>query len=213
MTEEVQPTHDEVDTGTDDATLNEDTAQASGHDEWQEKYKSLQPEYTRTTQELKAEREAREALEAQLAALQQPEHEEDEYEDFDFEDSVARQEVQAIKAELEQIKREKAELAEAAYITDQLEDIETEVGRELGQKASDWIGRLAQELRGPDGKPDVRAAYADWAAAIEDERKTWVKTKRAPKPGSGTAAVEKIDKSNPKARIAAANQRLQELQS
>lgn len=166
--------------------------------DWQKRATDNQAWATRLSQE-KAD------LEARLAEYEeslQPDSPDDEYEEYDFEDSAARQQISALEQKVAQFEQAQAQAQEHAYIDSELDSIESQVGYELGEKVSNWIGRLAQELpRDQQGRPDVRAAYQEWADTLEQEKSKWVEGKpRGGKPASGPGAVEVPDLDDPDAR-------------
>ena len=166
--------------------------------DWQKRATDNQAWATRLAQE-KSELEARLAgLEAQ-AQPDSPEYDEDF--EYDFEDSVARQELAEIKALLQQQQEQAKAEDEFSYITGEIEAIEAKTGRQLSNKASDWIGRFAQQLpRTEQGNPDVQAAYQEWLDAVEEEKKVWASGKRADRPAAGPGAVEVPDLDDPEQR-------------
>lgn len=202
----------------------EDTQAESQQVNWEERYQNLQPEFTRATQqlsELDRKLSNPETLRELLAERYGYEfEEEDENEDTPvYEDPYdeLRSEIESLKSERQQ-EREQQEQARKQqetfkHIDSELEKVEKEHG-ELTDVEADWIGNRALSRPDSSGKPDVQGAYAEFSQLISEKRKAWSSGKKSvPAPGSGGAAVEKIDKGDPKQRREYMTQRFNELSS
>jgi hypothetical protein len=188
------------------------TAQEQAEVDWQKRYNDLQPEYTRTTQQLRefeqqkqwydllvtsedpdTRRQAAEALGYEL-----PEAEaEDELEPVGYDDPIeqitARQ--QALEEQLNQSRQEQQMAQEAALIRE-FTDERLNSLEGLNKKAQDWVLAYAinslppvREPGVPVPLPDVNTAYEAWQELQTEEQKGWARTKRAPAvmPGGITA--------------------------
>lgn len=183
--------------------------------DYEARYHSLRPEFDRKSQRL-AELEAElEQLQTAQSAYEEAEPEYEEYDD-PYLQKLDAIEARILAQEQKDAEREQQDTLNAQYqqesdhITSELETIEKETQDEFSQEESDWIGNYALNHRDEDGKPDVRQATKAYIDLIEGRRAKWVKTKKAPKPGTGAAAVETIDKSSRKSREEAINKLLHE---
>jgi hypothetical protein len=187
----------------DEAAPTEET-QPSPAVDYESRYNNLRPEFDRKAQrlaELEAEREQ------WLQAQQEPEEEGDEYE-YDYEDSVARQEIAELKALLAQRDQETQQYLaaerETAFVNTEIERLEKEQQEVVGEFSDDeWetLGVLSERFRKEDGTPDVDRAFEHlFGKIVKPRREKYVSTKKARKPGSGSAAAQSIDLDDPQVR-------------
>jgi hypothetical protein len=158
--------------------------------DWQKRYSDLQPEYTRASQEaaeLRRQTEhyqqlltsddpdtRRQAAEALGYQLDEPEPEYDE----DLDPRVAKR--------LEELEQRFQQQSTQAQQQERLAELETLTERELDalkvpadDAVRDWIVSRAVALPPTEqGLPDVRAAYAEFEALINAQKKQWASTKR-----------------------------------
>jgi hypothetical protein len=173
---------------------------SSAEVDWQERYANLQPEYTRTTQELAQYRQlidaARagdpEALEFLGYAAEDDEEEDDDYTDPDerYEQRFAELETRIQEKEAAEQEAE-LHMLEAAYVEQELEAIEDQEGN-LSDEEKGAIVALANQIRDDDGDPDVSTAYELLTNASKAAQQRYIKSKRAEKVEIGTAGSEKV---------------------
>jgi hypothetical protein len=171
--------------------------------DYRQRYENLQPEYTRTTQELAdikrqnewyqllvtstdpdTQRQAAEALGFDL-----PDEEPEEVESAEYEDPYAdlRQELDELKAWKEQNTTQEREAAAFEYLNGHIAQEVSRVGLDqLNDKARDWVVSRALALPGipaPPGAPhdelpNIEAAYQEWQDLVTEEQRNWAKVKR-----------------------------------
>lgn len=208
-----------------------DTPQGTGNDtpadqadtDWEKRYRDLQSEYTRETQRrsqiedaLRDPDETKRLLSDYGYEFDVDEddntstaYEDDEMLDDDQADYYAPR-LRRLEAYIEQLEAEKDEAAQAvkedAYITEKLLEIQ-EPGRELSENAMQLIGDVSLQMRDDRGRPDVQGAYERiYKDVLESERDNWVKSKRAPRVGSGGAGSQEPNWDDPEERIRAINE-------
>lgn len=188
--------------------------------DWEKRYKDLQSEYTRAQQQ-------NAQYEAAIEIAQDPEHpqyaearevlrleaqraeDDDEYEDP----------VDELRAEIEALKTERRSEKERAQWDTLVNGVETHVADltkdlKLTDRQRQAIVREALDEDEPTHERTIEIVKeweADLDKDLEGRWKAYKDTKRVTAPGSGAAAVEKIDKSDPKQRVEYANRRFEEL--
>ena len=190
--------------------------------DYQQRYDDLRPQYDRVQNELQtyqqvfsdptllaqAAQMAGITPEALLEAFGYEAGPEDE-EEFDFED-----EEDPNAGRLEQIEQylqeQSAAQMEAANqeMEDELVDrdfdeVEKEIGRVLTGREEVAVYALAKQMPDDDGVPDVKGAWEFLSGLSEEQRASYLKTKRAPSVEGGQAGLEKIDWGDKTSRIKA----------
>ena len=202
--------------GIPDAAPNGTPAQESEEVDYAQRYNDLRPEFDRRSQELSEMKQIQEALsgqagpEAQAAALQrygielEADEEPDEGEYYDESDPEVRIE------RLEQTLTEQQEVAEAQqmaeaendFLVEGIEALEGQEGREFSEDEIAVLASVARANRTDTGAPDLAAAHEHLTAMKNSLQKEWVESKKANRqPGSGIAAQEAVDMSNPDERV------------
>jgi hypothetical protein len=195
------PAEEHVDTpqGTDEQT-----------NEWEQRYKDLQADYTRKSQDLARyekdpdfKREHFQKLASELGySIEEPDpdegHEEDEYE---FVDPVARKQLEELQSRLAESEqnRELAEMDRSVKAQFKRLGIDDDQDQEL-------LLLLATRPGAPpnaDGMPDIEAARASLTKRDEAAQKRWAQTKRAPRiAGGGQTGTQVPDLDNEQDRVA-----------
>lgn len=138
---------------------------------WQERYEHLQPEFTRTTQELSQYRELLGALQsedpdtrlqaAQILGLElaaEPNQPEDD-EDLSFADEQARRELAELKAWKEQLtqgaQQQATEQRDVEHIGAGLAELQGKLGRDLTEQEQQILGDSAWANRDEQGLPNI----------------------------------------------------------
>lgn len=183
---------------------------------WEERYKHLQGDYTRATQEaaelraLKADLSSddpekyRRAVEA--LGLQYAEDETVEEYAADPYDAL-RKEFDEFKSSLTAKEQKAQEDAHVARVEALIDQQAQDFG--LDKDTKEWVVARAFTKPFVDGVPDLKSAYTDFQAFETERMKQWAKTKRAPHvSSSGTSATQLPDLDNPKQRIAWMKERL-----
>jgi hypothetical protein len=210
--EQEAPEAEEDDFDFDLASIPEDADRA-----WLAKrHKEMQALLTRKTQELA---EKRREVEPTLAALNDPSKREalfqklaeelgyefagDEDEDLDddeFEPDPQQFRDPRLDKLLSDIEAEKAGEAKVAYIEEQFEELETELGSELAEDDIRLIADLA-EARAQGGRPDIKGAYKAIVARDKANKKAWLGTKTAAPAPKGERAKHTPDLDTEEARV------------
>lgn len=219
------------DTGTPDESLSgPDGTPAEGetHGEnidYEQRYNDLRPEFDRKSQEAAEYRQFQEALsgqsgpEAQQQALLaldiELEGDEDE-DDSEYDDDDPDTRLERIEETLEQQKAEaeQHELVnqENEYLQEGIEVLEEEADREFSDQEIGILASVARANRTDSGYPDLALAYDQLTALSDQQQKAWIASKKTSRgPGTGTAAQEAVDLSDPDSRIQYAAQRIAEL--
>lgn len=130
-----------------------------------------------------------------------------EPDEFEFEDPIER--IEALEQKLDQQSQvsaaEKRVQAENAYVTEQVESLETKLGVEFVDEEVELLYLLADENRDQNGAPDIEAANRLFDAAVAARHARASKPRpRAPRrPGQGSAAERKVDLDDPEKRLEA----------
>jgi hypothetical protein len=214
------------------------TAQEQPEVNWEKRYQDLQPEYTRTTQQLReyeernrlydlamtaededTRRQALEALGYEIPEAEDPEPA--EYED-PYEELRSRQE--RLEQQFQQDQQATREQIEGQLIS----ELATERLTALGVPEADHDLVLAYAINAlppkqqPPGSPvrvlpDVEGAVEFFQAREAERQKEWAKTKRAPYVASGgsdaTQAPQLPPDANHEQRMEYAKRRLMEMES
>ena len=200
--------------GIPDAAPNGTPAQESEEVDYAQRYNDLRPEFDRRSQELAEMKQIQEALsgqagpEAQAAALQRygseleadEEPDEDEY----YDDPDSRLERLEMTLEQQQAEAEAQQMAEAEneFLVEGIEALEGQEGREFSEDEIAVLASVARANRTETGAPDLAEAYEHLTAMKNSLQKEWVESKKANRqPGSGIAAQEAVDMSNPDERV------------
>jgi len=212
MPDEATQAPDEVqDTPSPDAAVEEtkpaeDTQPAV---DYQQRYESLVPEYTRGQQLIAAAR-GDHGPEAQVQALQQlgveVQQAEEAAEVDEFEDPTDRlaRELEAIKSQLsskEEAEQQKQfQELERQYIDNTIGELEKSEDIKLSAEDKRFVKNDALNNRLEDGRPDLEGAVRALKARDEARLSEYLTTKKAPKAPVGAAGEEKLDLSDPDVR-------------
>lgn len=176
--------------------------------DWAKRYSDLQPEYTRTTQELSQFRQREEAYKAllysddpdtrqQAAQALGIELADDEVDDTQFDDPT-----EALRRELEQLKQTVSGDLTARQQQEQIASLEAAAESAMDtlkvpadESVRDWLVSRAVALPAtPNGTLDIEGAYREFGALMDAQKKTWADTKRthafSPGGGEGTQAPD-----------------------
>lgn len=183
-------------------------------DELRPVYNQYRADYTRKTQEigsrnrdqilqqaLQDQNFQRQAFEAWGVELPEEDQQYDEGDYVDPEVEELRRDVAEMKAwRAEQMQVHQSQRL-ANDITEQIEGLEHSLGRTFDKKRSDFFGNLALQYQDEQGRPNVRAAYEDWAEQMSEERKSWASTKRQARPApSGQSGSKQVNLNNDQER-------------
>lgn len=191
----------------------EGTTPAAPETDWEKRYQDLQPEFTRTTQELAQHRAIITGLQSDddetrqqaLAALglefAEPE---DDPNTPDPDQDPTGAKLAALERKLAEIdQRETARTQAEASSREQerLDAIEANCQKQLAKieglddATRDWIyTRSLTTHHTPEGLPDIEAAHKEFLEFETARQKAWATTKKAPYiPGSGTSATQVPD--------------------
>lgn len=216
----------------DQTPAEQDTSEVAGPDgtgaaeqqaaiDWQERYSSLQPEYTRATQEAAQLRERNELYELmvtgdpdtrrQAAEALGYQIDEDEPDTQQYEDPVEQLRAE-LRAEFRSELSQRDQQAQEAQIATQTRAV---VDERLGQL--DFLSKKDQDIvlayainalpavEGPNGlpMPDIDQAYKVLQDRDLEAQKNWAKSKRAPRISPvGQSATEAPDLSTHEGRVA-----------
>jgi hypothetical protein len=190
--------------------------------DWESRYKDLQAEYTRASQENAQLNEFYAALqdpELGPQALQQLGYELDQADTEDpalqdeegFYDPTDElwQEVEAIKArqaeEDQTVQEQQFMEQEFGYIDSEIAGLEQEHGRQLTEQEANTLGTLALQMRTDEGYPDVKGAYGALDGVLTERQKAYVEGKRqAARAPDGVPGIDKVNLLDPNQRKQAA---------
>lgn len=181
-------------------------AQAEQATDWERRYKDLQAEYTRTSQEHTQAKALLDALQSddadtRLRAARQLGYEfadeaddDTQQHDDDDEPYLTREEWQSYQAAQREQANEAAEQArQAEWLARAEQHVEASLDAIDGLDKSDrdWIvGRAMALAPTPEGMPDIQAAHKEFAAWEQQRMKKWAASKKAhyfsPVGGEGT---------------------------
>jgi hypothetical protein len=217
------------------------SAESTPQVDWEKRYQDLQPEYTRTTQELKELQQAkqwydllvtsedpdtrRQAAEALGYELPEDEEPEEEFNPADYDDPLEAQDARlsALEQRIQQEQQQAQEAYEGQLIDqmshDALQALDPDLSEEDHNLVLAYAINALPPVQQPPGSPvrilpDVKAAYEFIQGRDTQRQKQWAKTKRAPvvMPG-GVTASEVPDLTTHEGRVAQAMQRLYDAQN
>lgn len=183
--------------------------------DFEQRYNDLRSEFDRRNQQYSEAEQLQAALsgaagpdaQAQVLAAFGIELEDEadlnEFDDLDEFDPDAR--IDRLEALLEdqQMAAEEEAMAEAEveYLTEGIEALEQQEGREFSDQEIATLASIARANPDENGVPDLEAAHAHLTELIQDRQSAWVQSKKAKRPGSGIAADRAVDLDNEEARI------------
>jgi hypothetical protein len=200
---------------------------ASGQDaHWFEhQYKQIQPEYTRSQQELKELKERQQWYEllvtsddpdtrrqaAEVLGYELPQEEEPEPAEYEdpYESLAQRQE--RLEQQYEQMNQQQQNVAQTAFLREYVDQqAETHGLNEYDADTQKWILERAMNtpISQPPGSfvpalPDIQGAIEAFRTWETGRQKSWASTKRAPYvPSGGLPANEVPDRSTHESRVA-----------
>lgn len=214
MPEEAQePLNETTPDAPDQAASEETTADTPDVEALQKSYDELRSKFNERDTELSQFRDFYGQLadpETQAEALRQfgleLEAEEAENEEYQDPEEVLAKRLEGLEGYLAQ---QQAEAQEAELADLQEQYLDQELGKldaKLSDTEKDIVRNLAFAYEDNQGLPDVKAAYDAYAEATNAARERYLESKRAPKPETGSAGLEKIDLNDADARIKAAAQ-------
>ena len=213
MTDEAPVTPD-----TPDAAPENEGHAASSPDEvvdWRQRYESLRPEFDRRNEELK-EAQARAALVDALRSddprerLRAAEELGLDYEDPELYDDTPDDPISPVLSRLEALEQRyeqdrkawEAEVRaeeEANFAAEELRAVGLDPSEDA--KVAQFVLAAAYANRDEQGRPDVRAAYADYTAILDQARRGVFEQKKAPHVAQGgQSATQQPDLDNEQAR-------------
>lgn len=203
------PEADQPETSSEDSfteSFNPDELPEEAREGYEAAYKRLQADYTRKRQ---ADSQRVRELEEAVTRLSQALPQDDDDEDYDFdddeyvdpEDRIARLE-QVLAAREEQERAAQIAELEEEYVANQIDDLETRLGREFSDQEAEILFNLAtsDRFRAEDGEPGIEAAYELYEQIQKDAREKYVSSKKAPRIPTGRAAEEQYNLDTPEGR-------------
>ena len=182
--------------------------------DFEQRYNDLRSEFDRRNQQYSEAEQLQAALsgaagpEAQaqvLAAfgIELEDEQPDEFDDLDDFDPDARIDRLEAMLEEQQMAAQEEAMAEAEveYLTEGIERLEQQEGREFSDQEIATLASIARANPDENGVPDLEAAHAHLTELIQDRQSAWVQSKKAKRPGSGIAADRAVDLDNEEARI------------
>jgi hypothetical protein len=208
---EQEPQETPEESGPEDQAPAESTEDSQPDSDYQKRYEDLRPQYDRTSSELDQYRRFISSLqdpETQAQALEalglelegDEDEEEDDYGDFDEDPRVDRIE-QYLAEQAEAQQEAEADQLEQEWLDKELKRISKDENVEFSDEEQDAILHLADSMRDEDDVPDVAAAYSALSKAVENGRKRYVESKKAPKVEVGQPGQEKVDLSDDDSRV------------
>jgi hypothetical protein len=203
------PTPDPIEGQDTSVTADTPTGESTQQEvDWAKRYSDLQPEYTRTTQELSTLRQREDAYKAllysddpdtrqQAAQALGIELAEDGADDTQYDDPT-----DALRAELEQLKQTVSGDLTARQQQEQIASLEAAAESSMDtlqvpkdEAVRDWLVSRAVALPPTEhGTLDIEQAWKQFGALMDAQKKTWANTKRthafAPGGGEGTQAPD-----------------------
>lgn len=182
--------------------------------DFEQRYNDLRSEFDRRNQQYSEAEQLQAALsgaagpEAQaqvLAAfgIELEDEQPDEFDDLDDFDPDARIDRLEAMLEEQQMAAQEEAMAEAEveYLTEGIERLEQQEGREFSDQEIATLASIARANPDENGVPDLEVAHAHLTELIQDRQSAWVQSKKAKRPGSGIAADRAVDLDNEEARI------------
>jgi len=182
--------------------------------DFEQRYNDLRSEFDRRNQQYSEAEQLQAALsgaagpEAQAAILAQfgieLEDDEDmgfdELNEFDPDSRIDRLESMLEEQQMAAQEEAMAE-AEVDYLTDGIEALEQQEGREFSDQEIAILASVARANPDDNGAPNLEVAHAHLTELIQDRQSAWVNSKKAKRPGSGVAAEKAADLDNEEARV------------
>ena len=182
--------------------------------DFEQRYNDLRSEFDRRNQQYSEAEQLQAALsgaagpEAQAAILAQfgieLEDDEDmgfdELNEFDPDSRIDRLESMLEEQQMAAQEEAMAE-AEVDYLTDGIEALEQQEGREFSDQEIAILASVARANPDDNGAPDLAVAHAHLTELLNDRQSAWVQSKKAKRPGSGVAAEKAADLDNDEARV------------
>ena len=182
--------------------------------DFEQRYNDLRSEFDRRNQQYAQAEQLQAALsgaagpeaQAQILATFGIELEGDEEElldDLDEFDPDARIDRLEAMLEEQQMAAEEEAFAEAEveYLTEGIEALEQQSGREFSDQEIAILASVARANPDQNGVPDLEVAHAHLTELLQDRQSAWVASKKAKRPGSGVAAERAADLDNDEARV------------
>jgi hypothetical protein len=183
--------------------------------DFEQRYNDLRSEFDRRNQQYSEAEQLQAALsgaagpeaQAQILANFGIELEDDEdfdaFDELDEYDPDARIDRLEAMLEEQQMAAEEEMMAEAEvdYLTDGIEALESQEGREFSDQEIAILASVARANPDANGAPNLEVAHAHLTELLQDRQSAWVQSKKAKRPGSGVAAERAADLDNDEARV------------
>lgn len=182
--------------------------------DFEQRYNDLRSEFDRRNQQYSEAEQLQAALsgaagpeaQAQVLAAFGIELEDDEDTGFDeldeFDPDSRIDRLEAMLEEQQMAAQEEAMAeAEVDYLTDGIEALEQQEGREFSDQEIAILASVARANPDDNGAPNLEVAHAHLTELIQDRQSAWVNSKKAKRPGSGVAAEKAADLDNEEARV------------
>lgn len=182
--------------------------------DFEQRYNDLRSEFDRRNQQYSEAEQLQAALsgaagpevQAQVLAAFGIELEADEdmgFDELDEYDPDARiDRLEAMLEEQAMAAQEEAMVeAEVDYLTENIEALEQQEGREFSDQEIAILASVARANPDANGVPDLGVAHAHLTELLNDRQSAWVNSKKAKRPGSGVAAEKAADLDNEEARV------------
>jgi len=182
--------------------------------DFEQRYNDLRSEFDRRNQQYSEAEQLQAALsgaagpeaQAQVLAALGIELEDDEDTGFDeldeFDPDSRIDRLESMLEEQQMAAQEEAMAeAEVDYLTDGIEALEQQEGREFSDQEIAILASVARANPDDNGAPDLAVAHAHLTELLNDRQSAWVQSKKAKRPGSGVAAEKAADLDNDEARV------------
>ena len=182
--------------------------------DFEQRYNDLRSEFDRRNQQYSEAEQLQVALsgaagpeaQAEILAAFGIELEDDEFDEFDeFDEYDPDARIDRLEALLEdqQMMAQEEAMAEAEvdYLTEGIETLEQNEGREFSDQEIATLASVARANPDENGVPDLAYAHAHLTELIQDRQSAWVQSKKAKRPGSGIAADRAVNLDNEEDRV------------
>jgi hypothetical protein len=181
---------------------------------YEQRYNDLRPEFDRRSQQLSQLEQFQQAVSGQLGPEAQAEAlkaygvelEDDEAgDDFEYDDDpdsrLERIEA-AMEEQQEQAYAAQAAEAEAEFLSEGIEALETNEGREFSEQEIAVLASVARANPTSEGLPDLVLAHQHLTELQKSSQARWIESKKSTRrPGSGIAADRAVDLDNDEDRV------------
>jgi hypothetical protein len=181
--------------------------------DFEQRYNDLRPEFDRRSQQLSQLEKFQQAVSGQLGPEAQAEalkaygvELEDDASDVDEYDDDPDSRLERLEATIEeqqqQAAAQQAAEAEAEFLSEGIESLEEQEGREFSDQEIAILASVARANPTNEGLPDLRLAHQHLAELQKGLQARWLESKKAQRrPGSGIAADKAVDLDNDEDRV------------